>query len=294
MLDIIKEYLVGLGFNVDKNSLDQAKNAMGEAEKTVSKFAGASVTQFAVAGIAVTAFVATATIGIAKFLEGLAKTDLESQKLARQLWMSKDNAMAFNNTLKAMGANLQDLYLSPELAQNFIKLRQEAFNLRPPDEYAEQMKFIRSIVFEFQRLKLEATYAMQWIGYYLEKYLQKPLEQFKLGLKNLNDSIVKNMPSWTKQVAQVASWFVRLGLAAIKGGEAIIKLFNSLPESLKIATGAFVGFFALLKMGPIGWIIAGLTAILLLLDDFQTYQEGGELNSRRCGSGLTISRKTAR
>ena len=44
----------------------------------------------------------------------------------------------------------------------------------------------------------------------------------------------------------------------------------------KVAGGAILVFLGLLKSGPIGWLIAGITALLLLLDDYKTYQEGGK------------------
>lgn len=257
-------------------SYDKAKAAMSDAEKSVTKYAGNAVSSFAAAGVAVTTFVAAANIGIAKFLSSIAKADLENQKFARQMWTTEENAKSLKTSLDSMGASLQDLYYSPELLQNFMKLRQQATRMGPPDEYKSQMKYIRSIGFEFQRLKLEANYAMQWIGYYIFKYLEAPIKQFKVGIKGVNDTIEKSMPQWTKQVAQIISWFGRLGIAAVKAGEAIGKLFKSLPQETKIAGSAMLGFFTLLKMGPIGWIIAGLTGILLLLDDFTTYKNGGE------------------
>jgi hypothetical protein len=144
-------------------------------DKTVEKFAGNSVKQFALAGSAVASFFVAANIGIAKYMQGLAKADLQNEMFARRMWMSKENAVAYKNTMSALGAELQDLYLSPELLQRYNELRKQAGQMAPPQEYSEQMKKIRDVTFEFQRLKLEATYAMQWIGYYLSKYLENLL-----------------------------------------------------------------------------------------------------------------------
>lgn len=298
MLDVIKEYLVSLGFQVNGQSLNQAQNAMNQAERMITRFAGSSVTQFAVAGAAVTTFVAAANLALAKFMGNLAEAELRSQMFARQMYTTADNAMAVTNSLQAMGRSLEELYLSPELIKQFQELRRQSFQMRPPDEYREQMKFIRSIGFEFTKLKLEITYAMQWIGYYLFKYLEGPLKNIKIGMKDLNDLIVKNMPLWTQKIAMVVSWVGRLGIALFKAGEVLYKLFTAIPTGLKIAGGAFMGFFTLLKMGPIGWIIAGLTTLLLLIDDFATYKRGGksafaglwegidELKSKISGEGL--------
>lgn len=37
-IDLIKSYLVGIGFKVDENSFNQTKNSMDEADKTINKF----------------------------------------------------------------------------------------------------------------------------------------------------------------------------------------------------------------------------------------------------------------
>ena len=276
MINVLQSYLVSLGFHVESHSFDTAKNAMNKAEDLTRHFGSTAVQQFAIASTGLSTFVITAGIGMAKFVQSLAMADLKQEMFARKMWTTKENAAALNYTLEAMGATIEDLYLSPELATKFTQLREQAFSMAPPPEYAEQMKFIRSIIFEFQRLKLTATYALQWIGSYLIKYLEEPLKRFKINFTSFNDLLQKTMPIWTRKIAEVLSWVARLGLAAITAGRAIIDLFQQLPKSVGIATGAFAAFFTLLKMGPIGWIITGLTAILLLIDDYQTAMSGGK------------------
>ena len=41
------------------------------------------------------------------------------------------------------------------------------------------------------------------------------------------------------------------------------------------AIGAIAGAFAILKSGPVGWFLAALALIVLLLDDFFTWKRGG-------------------
>jgi hypothetical protein len=276
VLDVIKEYLVSLGFQVDNKSVDEAKRIIEKTEKIIGKFATNTVTQVAAVSTGFLAFIAIVDAGIVKFVKGLAMADLETEKFARRMWTSKENARDFKNSLDSMGASLEDLYLSPELMNNFMKLREQSAKMSPGQDYFQEMKGIRSIIFEFQRLKLEVSIAFQWIGYYISKYLAVPLAEFKKNFQAFNDKFSANIAKWTKPIAQVISWFGRLGIAAVKAGAAILHIFNEIPKSLIAASSAFLGLFTLLKMGPIGWIIAGLTTILLLLDDFYTYQSGGE------------------
>ena len=275
-VDVIKDYLVSLGFQVNSQSLNQAKDAMNSAERIVTRFAGSSVAQFAMAGAAVTTFVITANAALASFMNRIAQAELANEMFARQMYTSVENASAITNSLNAMGRSFEEIYLSPELMAQFRELRGLSFQLRPPEEFKEQTKNIRSITFEFTKLKMEMTQASQWVFYYLNKYLAPYIEKFKKGMQDLNDSIVKNMPKWTKEIAQVVSWVGRLGVALFTAGQAIYKLFKEMPSNLKVAGSAFLGFFTLLKMGPIGWLIAGITSILLLMDDFTTYKNGGK------------------
>jgi hypothetical protein len=276
MIDVIKDYLVGIGFKVDMGSYGQVSRVMGDAEKVVSKFAGSTVTQFATAGAAVTSFGAIAAIGIGKFLGGLAKSDLEVQKFARRLWTTEENARSLKYTLGIMGESLEDIAINPELRNQFFQLRGQAKAMQAPDELQSQLKYIRSIQFEFRRMKLEATYAMQWIGYYIYKYLEKPITQIKLSLKAFNDDITKSMPNWTKNIAQVASWFGRLGLTIARLGIDFFKLMDKIPDEIKKISAALLSMGLLLKANPITLIILGITALLLLLEDFYTYLDGGE------------------
>lgn len=270
----MKEYLVALGYK--DNITAQLKSALGNADKEINGFASGTTAQFLKAGAAVTGFVITATVGIAKFLGGLAKSDLEMQKFARQMWTSEANARSLKTTLDAMGITLQDLWLSPELRKQFLELRQIGRTLIPPDEYRQQMKDIRAIGFEFTKLKLEFTYASQWIGYYLIKYIATPMASFKKHLEDLNKSIQVNMPKWTQKIAEVLSWFIRLGDVLWRVGETIFGVLDKIPGKSLAIMAVFATIGKTIMSGPFGIFILAISGFLLLLDDMFTYMDGGK------------------
>lgn len=280
MLETIKSYLVSLGFAVDQSSYNEATKSIDKAGDHVAKFAGGAVKNLAMAGAAVTSFAAAAVVGIAKFLDGLGQASIKNEMLARQMWITEQNAMAFNSTLKAMGVSLQDLYLSPTLMSQFQQLRKEANNLQAPAEYKNEIQLIQSISFEFKRMKLEATYALQWIGYYFIKYMSGPILQIKLTLSEINDVIVKKMPSWTKVVAQVMSWFAQFGITTVRAIKDVGRVFDDLgsgiPKNIKLIGGALAALGLIIETGPLGILIAIFTVAILLLNDFYTYLDGGE------------------
>lgn len=298
MLDVIKSYLVSLGFSVDADSYGKATNTMNNAGKSVADFAnkstkefnsaGKEVSQFSnvtvrgfiTAGVAVNTFILGATVGITKFIGSLAKSDIQMDIFAQQMWTSKENATSFKNTTDAMGVSLNDLYLSPELMKNFQSLRKQADNMKPPKELQDMLKEVRSVQYEFTRMKLEATYALQWIGYYFIKYMEGPISKLKLSLQGINDTIVKTMPHWTKIIAEVMSWFARMGMTIIRAiqdiGKRIGDLSNLIPEKLKLIGGAFMAFSLIIRAGPFGILATAIAGAIIALDDFYTYLDGGK------------------
>jgi hypothetical protein len=106
------------------------------------------------------------------------------------------------------------------------------------------------------------------------------MQELKAFGAKINSFIKNNMSTIAKKLADVLSIFIRLGQAAAFGGELIYKLFKQLNDLLPAgalkAGAAIAGFVGLLSMGPVGLFVAGLLALLLLLDDFKTWERGGD------------------
>lgn len=107
MTNIIKEYLVSLGWKIDDAGAQKAKKMLDD----VSQKAG-MVGQFGKAvGVVSTAIVAVNT-AILGYVVSAAKADVQNERLARSMWTTKDNAEAMNKTLSALGITLNDLWWS--------------------------------------------------------------------------------------------------------------------------------------------------------------------------------------
>jgi hypothetical protein len=273
---VLKEYLVKLGYGVDISSYDKFMDTMDKANEGIGKLGVTSASSFAKAGVAVVTFVATANAAIFTFISGLARADLETEKFARKMWMTEENARSLKNVLEVMGEEMEDIALNKELRGQFFELRNQASQLRAPDELNAQLKAVRSIMFEFKRFQLEVTYAAQWIGYYLGKYLEAPLARVKKVLVLMNDSISKSMPKWTKDIAQALSWIVRLGAAVVRVGAIVVSLLSRLPDDFKVFVAALAGLWLVMKASPLTLFAMAIVGLLLLLDDFFTYIDGGE------------------
>lgn len=278
MIDVIKEYLVQLGVNVDEAGYNKFKKSLKSMDKEVTSFTKQMTTSFGGASIAVVTSLISVNTAIAGILSGVAKADLEYQKLARTMWITTDSAKGMSKALDAMGESMDDVAWIPELNAQYRELIGLNNEMKAPAELGEQMKFVRSIGFEFTKMKLAATNALEWLAYYLVKYLGEPLRKIKVMLQDVSQSITVNMPKYTKAIAQGLSLAVgtteRLIRIVMGLWERVQKFWDNLPKGIKNAAIALGAAFAIVKSGPFGWFLTALGAGLLLLEDFFYYVDG--------------------
>jgi hypothetical protein len=227
------------------------------------------------AGAAYTAFGILAVGALAKLTLGTAQTELSNELLAAQMWMNVESATAYKNSLDALGVSVNDLFLSPELMQKYMALRQEAFAITPPGGYSSAMKGVRDITFQWDRLKLEISYGAYWIGYYLTQYLSGPLSGINFSFKGINDWLQNNVAKWTQKIAE--------GLAiVIKGFDSVgvaIKFAYDILSQLAPEAAGFIALFTAGWVGllnPLTLVLAAIAAIMLLMNDYSTYEQGGK------------------
>ena len=277
----------GHGGGSSSGSSNGPAGEFGKVEKGAKK-AGTSVQQFAVlavkyfgeASVAFAGLASAVAGGTVSMLNGLGNQEIQMQMLARSMWTTQRQAYAFSLTLKALGANLQDLYLSPTLMAQYTKLHAVALQMQTPGNYNAQMGLIQGVSLQIKQMKLEANYALQWIGYYFIRYLQGPVSKVQAVLQSINGQIVHNMPTWTRKVAAVMASFMQAGIYIV---QALGDVYNWLAKMLAYVPGwakgvasavALVG--VAFNIGPIGLFMTAISGALLLVDDFMTYLHGGK------------------
>jgi len=296
--NVLREYLINIKTAIDHKSAQDALKNIDENMKKTNKvveatqkifetFSNSTVTKMGVAGASFMAFSVAVTASTGKIISDVARADMEIQKFQRRMFTSLPNAYSLRTSMEAMGLqgmeDLKDVALNPELRERFLKLRGQASQMMPGGDFEGQMRKVRDIEFEFTRMKLETTFAFQQISYSFMKNLAGPFSDFQKSLKSFNDYISKNMPNIGNNIAKFFEIFVRDGMVIIKTlmlgvkfiGD-VFNLLNKMPNVIKeigIAAGAL---FLILKTGPLGWLIAGLQTLFLLLDDIFTYAEGGK------------------
>ncbi|MFV0240190.1 MAG: hypothetical protein ACK5H4_09175, partial [Lacrimispora sphenoides] len=274
---VLKEFLVALG--LQDNMSSKLDESLKKADQSTTKFAGAFAKRFVLAGVAVTTFVATASVGLAKFAMQLDKSDRELETFAKKIGQPKEEAYKTKTALDVMGKSMEEVKLDPKLLEQFKELKANAASLKMPD-LSEGLKPVREFQTSFLALKQTAANALQWVGFHFLKYVARPLEDIQNRLKSFNETIQKNIPSWSDKVGKALSWIVQLAATIIRAGAqmlgAINKVFHAIPDGVKVAMAALAILGAFIKAGPIGKLVMIFTALLLLLDDFYTYLDGGD------------------
>ena len=277
----LKEYLVKLGWDVNELGLAKANSKIDSFKDKLMGLGNGMVGNFAKAGLAVFSFIGTTNLAFAKLLTKVSEADLATERFARRMWTTEENARSFLAALDAMDASYEDIfYMTPEEYNRFIELKNLGQSLQAPKGLQDGLKLIRDINYEFDRLKVIANYATQWVSYYLTKYLGGDLNNIKESLQSFNNWIIEKIPTATQKIALFFTIMFKLAKTAATTISNLIGLFekfwNSLSSGAKRTAGVITGFVALLAMGPIGLFIAGLLTILALLDDFYTWQNGGK------------------
>ena len=277
---IIQSYLVSLGVQIDKPGFQQADATIKQTAANIDRATSGMARNFVKASAIITTAMASVTASVVGLMRATAKEDLAMQKYARTMLLSEGAAWRMKKATDALGESMNDIALTPELYERYKQLTADGSQMMVGGDFKQTMKDFRDLLFEFQRLKQEASYALNWIGYYLMKYLQKPLADIKTKFKEFNDSVIKNMRTWTEKIARGLYYVIEVGRHFLEFlgdiGRHLKKLWDSFPEGAKKAIAAIAAINLALAAGPLGRSIMLLSGLLLLIDDYYGYMEGKE------------------
>lgn len=275
----LKEYLVKLGWDLDEKGFRKAIEQFSDFEGKADGFVGKLTKRLATAGGIVFSIISSTAVATGKLLDSVSDADRATERFARRMWTTKENARSFLTTLDAMDAEYEDIfYMTPEEYQRFISLKNFGQGLEAPAELNETLKLVRDIQYEFSRLKVIANYGTQWIAYYIGRYMGADLEEIGTKFRNFNDWLTQHIPPIAEKIARVLTVIIRLGKTGVRFITDLVSVLGKLWDKMSDGTKATVGFGAaflgLLKMGPIGMFIGALFLILTLLEDFYNWKDG--------------------
>lgn len=278
--DIIRSYLLSLGYNVDTTTFNKFQKSIEQADKLVKDKNASMAKSYEVAGASIVATLGTVILSTAKLIDTVAQLDLGYQKFALRMYMSRDAARQFKIVTDAMGESLENIAWLPELNTRYKDFMERAAKLEEqvPADFEQTMRLVRDVRGEFTMLKAESIYVLQSIGYFLVKNLLGPITKIKEGMGNFNTWVEKNLPDMSKKIANWLGIFIRIGETfwdlAKKVYEGWDKIFGSMPgwEKKLVAFGAAAT--ALFVSGPWGKALLVISAISFAIDDLWAHIQG--------------------
>lgn len=274
MSNILEEYLVRIGAEVDKDAFAGAAKAINNLSGMLGKLG--SILKYG----AIFVGLAKVTEAVIDNIKAVASADLEYQKLAQSMWVTKDTAKTLSVVMKTMGASQEDVAWVPELREQFFRLRQEMAELSAPADADGQLAWIREIGYDVQSLQLKLKMFKEWVVYYLIKELQPYIKEFQEFIRWLNDKFGKSLPALARKVASVLASVVRVAMSLVKAlkwlFEGIYNFIDALPSKTKALVAVFAVVGAAIMAGPFGLMMMAIGTALIMLEDFFGYLEGRE------------------
>lgn len=241
--EVIKQFLVGLGFGVDDNSLKKFNKAIDNAYTRVALIAGAIKT--AAAGT---------FLGIAKISQGFEEMGYQYRIIAPAINKAIILRKALMSAYKDAGINMVDA------VQKSVK-----FNLSLEKTKYQLEGIVKATAVKFLPM------------------LTKQMDVFRAKVSANMPKILAAMEKFVKFIFKASEGVTILATRLFSMLGRVWELLVKLDEatggwSTKIL--AIVAAWKLLNLAfittPIGMILTGLLALLALYDDFMTWKEGGD------------------
>lgn len=250
------------------SSLKQGKKHVNELDHTMRKAASTLKKYLKLAaGYLVGNGILSTFKGVMEFNEGLAKSAKELKKTVEQ-------TRAYNLALQVMGKTAKEIEQDKSLKATFENLQQIGNSLALP-EAAAGIRNIGAVKDSLMELKMVGSYALQWIYYKMQEVAAGPLAETREILGSIRKWLSGNIQNIAGGIAKAFGWIVQIINSVAKAIGKVMGFIHELPDSVKWAVGIIAALILSIKSKAFRTFgILGL--ILLLLDDFITYLEGGD------------------
>lgn len=252
----LQEYLISLGVQMDTGSMTKLMGFLSSGKLKAAAMGAA----FTAAGKA-----------IYGFLKSSYAAEQEMQKLARTQHKSIETIRAQQNALKAMGKTMQEVSKDPALKAMYNDLVKANKAMALPDMRGG-ISLLRQLQSSFYELRAAVRYSMQWINYHMLTNLKEPIQRITAFFKQVAEFIRKDINGLTAKLAAYLTAFTKGLLGIVEMSVKIADWVHKLPAGIKSAGLAISAVFALLKSGPMGQIMAVITAVGGLIDDYENWQ----------------------
>jgi hypothetical protein len=277
--DVIKSYLIGLGFEVNQTQFDKMKSVLDNLSGKVLGHTIGMASNYVKAGAAITSTLLSIAGATVAMIDKVAAADLSYQKYALHMYMGVEAAKKMKIATDAMGESLEDIAWIPELRRQYFELLSDMGKMAPGGDFKEYAERAREIQFQLiTRMKVKANYFMQQIMEKLFGLFDDDTKKMKTRLEDFNDYIQAHIPEWSEKVAKFLKIVVDLGKDIWRFitdvSDSLSALWNTMSKGQK-TFAAFAAMIAVVFLGgPFMRAIAVLTLATLLLNDFYGYMDG--------------------
>lgn len=238
-LEILKSYMVQLGFTIDQPALRKFDLAMKDAPSAIeTQTAGIAKELLKWQSAITSAFVAVsgAVVGTA---DHIAMADQSFRLFGLTMFLSQEQARKLKIGMDSLGASLEQIAWDPELRQRFLELSdlQDRLVVKLGPDFERNMRLIRDLRFELTRLHVEVQYMAMRFASSLFKAFGTDIDGVLAKLHEWESWFVEHMP-------QISDWLARNFVPILKTTRAIL---TDTGEAI-IETGiAFTNFIGLLS-----------------------------------------------
>lgn len=289
----LEEYLVSIGWQVDKASFNSALSQISQfrdTSKLLSMDAGQLLLKAASSFIKI-GWQVTKTIF--DMSTAMAQTDITVERFARATATSEQTARAYMRTMEALGNDpnsFKDLFLmTNEEYARFKDILRLSKGLEAPQGLQDTLVSIRDIQHEINRFKIILQYAGDWFIYFLGEQLGVEVDDLKQGLKGINDYLVENIQPNTEKLAKLVApflraiinaltWLTKVGVKIMEVGEES-DIFDSISGIVDSIGSGLETIFDLLNMilgldGELNDLALVFDTIATILDAISTIING--------------------
>lgn len=253
--NILKEYLVKLGYFSDEKALKQIlaglKGLGSEIKGTIPK--------------------------MMQWMKGMIDMDNEMTRTARHMLTSRENAYALTTSLNAMGKEFNSLDDILNMTQaeyrEFVELQKAYKSIGVPEDYLQTMQTGRDLLLDINKIRVQFQAGLRRLAYILLKQFQEPIQKFRGWLKEIQNRMPDIIDKVGRFVITVAHHISNIAKGLMEIGEFISE---KLPNSLKRLVPLFAAIGLALLKGRFGMFMLAVSALLLLIDDFMTWKSGGK------------------
>lgn len=218
-----------------------------------------------------TAAIAGLTTAVYKFVQNAATAELELAKMAKTQGKTVEAARASERALSAMGKTLREVQGDKELNKTYQELVKINKEMALPN-MAGAIDNIKSLRTAFWELKDTANYVVDWIGARVLTQLEEPIKRITGNLKGIAGWLRMNLNSVSMKISSYITAFAKGVLGVVEGFGKVVDMVNQLDPGIRKLGTAILFVMGLIKTGPIGQILALVTAIGGAIDDLENFK----------------------